>query len=525
MTSRTQATVGRGSSRPAVVAAIALVVVLGGLAVAVSSGMTEPARGPIAVVNPAAAAPVESSSGGIRYVHAAVAAERLVLDSIPPTGKATVLFFQGRTTQPTSSGGALTTEAGGVLFVDARMRVQRLVIKTEGREITSVAAGPDKGLWAVTGEGEVLRIDRNGEMVGNVPGAFDYSFVASDADGNAWLVRSPVQTAFRPAFGSTPLLARLNDAGETASTIGAGVIPPDFLLTHLASSGRIAIGDSVIYFAPFIRDEVIAMTMTGDTLWVVTRGLEHAVPVPRFEVVDMQPVIDYAPVNTGIALGPDGRLYVLSVPGTTDVSRLDVLDPETGHLLRSSMVPTPLPTLAADRDGRVYLLDDFVLLTGVAPRARAPFSEFDLELLHGGRVTSADMMGKVVLINFWASWCEPCRDEMPALDALRRSITHEDFAFMTFNEDVTLGPARRFLEDYGSDFPVALGRGDLRAKYHYVGLPFTVLIDREGRVVTRWIGFAGEEQLRSIRSITQAELDRLMPGMDHSPMDGEAHSH
>ena len=64
--------------------------------------------------------------------------------------------------------------------MDARMRVRRLVIKAEGREITSVAAGPDKGLWAVTGEGEVLRIDRNGEMVGNVPGAFDIAEEALD---------------------------------------------------------------------------------------------------------------------------------------------------------------------------------------------------------------------------------------------------------------------------------------------------------------------------------------------------------
>jgi thiol-disulfide isomerase/thioredoxin len=507
------------------VGSIALVVALGGVAVAVLSGMTEPERGPIAVANPAAAAPVESLSGAVRYVHATGAPERLLLDSISPTAKATVLFFQGRAAQPTASGGALTTEAGGVVFIDDRMRVRRLMINAEGREITSVAPGPESGLWAVTGQGEVLRIDRGGDMIGNVPGAFDYSLVASDVDGNAWLVRSPDQMAFRPVFGSTPLLARLNDLGETAGMVGSGVIPPDFLLTHLASAGRIAIGDSLIYFAPFIRDEVIAMSMTGDTLWVAGRGLDHAVPEPRFEVVDMQPVIDYAPVNTGIALGPDGRLYVLSVPGSTDVSRIDVLDPETGHLLRSSMVPTPLPTLAADRDGRVYLLDDFELLTGVAPRARAPFGEFDLELLNGGRVTSADMMGKVVLINFWASWCEPCRDEMPALDALRRSITHDDFAFMTFNEDVTLSPARRFLEDYGSDFPVALGHGDLRAKYHYVGLPFTVLVDRAGKVVTRWIGYAGEEQLQSIRSITQAELDRLMPGMDHSAMGAGEHAH
>ncbi|MFQ6044836.1 MAG: TlpA family protein disulfide reductase, partial [Gemmatimonadales bacterium] len=58
------------------------------------------------------------------------------------------------------------------------------------------------------------------------------------------------------------------------------------------------------------------------------------------------------------------------------------------------------------------------------------------------------------------------------------------------------------------DCPVLLGRGRLRSKYHYVGLPFTVLLDRGGRVVQRWVGFAGEEQLAAIRAVVRAELDR-----------------
>ena len=483
-------------------------------------------RGPIAVPNLDASDPVATMLDGVRHLSSSDAPERLLVDTISPRGRdARILFFQGQVAQPTPDGGVVTTEAGGIVHIDTKLRVHRLRVNTEGREIVSVASAPDNGLWAVSGEGELLMLDGRGEMVSNTrQTTFVFSYVVSDPSGRAYLVRSPTQPAFRPVFGSTPLLLRMDEHGEVDAEIGQGVVPADFMLTHLASAGRLAIDEHVIYFAPFIRDEVIAFSMDGDTLWVAERGLPQAVEEPRFEVVDMQPVVDYAPVNTGIALGPDGRLYVLSVPGfTTAEGRIDVFDPATGELIRSGTVPTPLPTLAADDEGRVYLIDEFELLTGVPPRERALFSAFDLELIDGGRVTSADLQGKVTLINFWASWCEPCREEMPSLDTLRQDITQDDFMFLTFNEDVRLAPAKRFLEQFGSDFPVALGRGDLRARYHYVGLPFTVLLDRQGRVVNRWIGYAGDAQLQSIRSIIAAELNREGE-MDHGATDHQAHT-
>ena len=524
MSSEVDARTGRGLSRPAVVAS-AGILLIGGMAVALGRA-PDVLRGPIAVPNLDASDPVATVVDGVRHLSSSDAPERLLVDTISSRRRdARILFFQGQVAQPTPDGGVVTTEAGGIVHIDTKLRVHRLRVNTEGREIVSVASAPDNGLWAVSGEGELLMLDRRGEMVANTrQTTFVFSYVASDPSGTAYLVRSPTQPAFRPVFGSAPLLLRMDEHGGVEAEVGDGVVPADFMLTHLASAGRLAIDDNVIYFAPFIRDEVIAFSMNGDTLWVAERGLPQAVEEPRFEVVDMQPVVDYAPVNTGIALGPDGRLYVLSVPGfTTAEGRIDVFDPETGDLLRSGTVPTPLPTLAADDEGRVYLIDEFELLTGVPPRERAPFSAFDLELIEGGRITSADLQGKVALINFWASWCEPCREEMPSLDTLRRDIINDDFEFLTFNEDVRLDPAKRFLEQFGSDFPVALGHGDLRAKYHYVGLPFTVLLDRQGRVVNRWIGYAGEEQLRSIRSIITAELNREGE-MDHGAMDHRTHA-
>jgi thiol-disulfide isomerase/thioredoxin len=396
------------------------------------------------------------------------------------------------------------------------MRVHRVWADVEGRQLTSVAAAPDDGLWLVTGDGEVLLVSRDGGVDVNLQGPFDYSVVASDPEGRAWLVRSHEHLAFRPEFGATPLLVRLDAEGEADATLGLGVIPRDFLLAHLASSGRIAVTDSIIYYAPFIRDEVVALSTSGDTLWVTRRGLPQSTAEPRFEINNGEPMIDYAPVNLGIAVGPDGRLYVLSVPGfTTSEGRLDVVDAETGHLVRTGELPGPLPTLAADEEGRVYLLDELRLLTGVPPVERPPFQAFDLELLGGGgdRMSLHDLAGRVALINFWASWCGPCRTEMPALDALQKSIEDDDFIFVTMNEDVNPESAAEFLSAYGFEFPSVLGRGRLRAKYHYIGLPFTVLLDREGRVVQRWIGFAGEQQIQSIRAVVTAELNREMGEM------------
>lgn len=76
------------------------------------------------------------------------------------------------------------------------------------------------------------------------------------------------------------------------------------------------------------------------------------------------------------------------------------------------------------------------------------------------------------------------------------------------NEDVKRSDAESFLRDFGFAFPVLLGGGKLKLKYHYIGLPFTVLLDRDGHVVQRWIGFAGGEQIQAIRTLTRAELDR-----------------
>ena len=105
----------------------------------------------------------------------------------------------------------------------------------------------------------------------------------------------------------------------------------------------------------------------------------------------------------------------------------------------------------------------------------------------------AEWQGKPVLINFWATWCAPCREEMPALDRLQAELGGDDF------EVVTIATGRNAVEridDFYAEvgvenLPVLLDpRQQVAREMGVVGLPVTVLIDREGREVARYLGDA-----------------------------------
>jgi len=127
------------------------------------------------------------------------------------------------------------------------------------------------------------------------------------------------------------------------------------------------------------------------------------------------------------------------------------------------------------------------------PSPREGFSapDFTLDLLDGGQVTLSDLRGKAVLINFWATWCPPCRAEMPAIEAVYRS--HKDLglevlAVNTTNQD-DQAAAAAFVEELELTFPVPLDRtGAVSASYNLRGLPSTYFIDRQGVIRSVVVG-------------------------------------
>jgi peroxiredoxin len=112
-----------------------------------------------------------------------------------------------------------------------------------------------------------------------------------------------------------------------------------------------------------------------------------------------------------------------------------------------------------------------------------PAADFTLKSLAGDNIRLADLKGQVVLINFWASWCGPCRQEMPVLDRLHQRYRDTGFAVLGVNVEGEVAPARDLAQKTGVTFPVLIDAGQQISKlYDLKAMPSTVVVDRDGRV-------------------------------------------
>jgi cytochrome c biogenesis protein CcmG, thiol:disulfide interchange protein DsbE len=126
------------------------------------------------------------------------------------------------------------------------------------------------------------------------------------------------------------------------------------------------------------------------------------------------------------------------------------------------------------------------LSRGGTPTAPA----FTLERLDGrGTLSLASLRGQAVVLNFWASWCGPCKDEAPLLQAASRRWQGKDVAFVGIDVKDFRGDARDFLERYGITYPnVHDGKGSTIGRYGVTGYPETYFIDATGKVRYRIAG-------------------------------------
>ena len=125
------------------------------------------------------------------------------------------------------------------------------------------------------------------------------------------------------------------------------------------------------------------------------------------------------------------------------------------------------------------------------PLARGePAPGFALPELDGERERSlGGLRGKVVLVNFWATWCKPCEDEIPAMGRLYAALDGEPFEMLAISVDDESAPVRAFRDRLGIRFPILLDPDEVVSRrYQTTGYPETVLVDAQGRVVERYVG-------------------------------------
>ncbi len=122
-----------------------------------------------------------------------------------------------------------------------------------------------------------------------------------------------------------------------------------------------------------------------------------------------------------------------------------------------------------------------------APAGSRQAPDLVLPDLAGKTVSLAALRGKPVLINFWATWCESCKEEMPALEDLSKR-TGGRYAVLGVSMDTDAAVVRAFAKTHGLTFPLMLTDRKTTASFAVRGLPATFLIDSEGRIARRWVG-------------------------------------
>jgi thiol-disulfide isomerase/thioredoxin len=128
-------------------------------------------------------------------------------------------------------------------------------------------------------------------------------------------------------------------------------------------------------------------------------------------------------------------------------------------------------------------------LTAIADKKSAP--DLALELVDGGKLKFSDLRGKVIVVNFWATWCPPCRREMPSLERLKELMKGEALEIVAINAGEDEDEISEFKEAIkpALTFRIALDRrAEAMKAFSIAGLPTTYVIDRQGQLVYRGVG-------------------------------------
>ena len=129
-----------------------------------------------------------------------------------------------------------------------------------------------------------------------------------------------------------------------------------------------------------------------------------------------------------------------------------------------------------------------------------------MSTLEGEPAGFGDHAGKVLLVNFWASWCAPCERELPQLKSFYGTLDRDLVEFLAISADESRGAAIEFIAPFDVPFPTFYGGPGMREHFGYDGLPYTLVVDPAGRVVEEVLGFGSLDNWEHLQRTLRAEI-------------------
>ena len=130
----------------------------------------------------------------------------------------------------------------------------------------------------------------------------------------------------------------------------------------------------------------------------------------------------------------------------------------------------------------------------VSPLIGKQFPDYEIQLFNGNKLSISNLKGNVILINFWASWCSPCKEEFPALEASWLKHKDKQVVFLGINVLDERNHAKQYLQTYKSNYPNGVDSdGSIAVDLGVAGVPETFFINEKGIIIDKYVGPLSEE--------------------------------
>jgi len=141
----------------------------------------------------------------------------------------------------------------------------------------------------------------------------------------------------------------------------------------------------------------------------------------------------------------------------------------------------------------VFIIISFFIFTG----CKSTSGDFTLMDLDGNEIPLSDFNRKVLILNFWTTWCPPCREEIPDFVEVYNEYESKDVQFIgVSNEDIST--LKSFVEDYDINYPILIDDANIMGKWGISAIPTTFVFDKNGQIIFKNVGMMTGEQLKNI---------------------------